>query len=102
MKAERFFNEAAGNPERVASIQPRVGAPAPTLGSRTRGSNPVRVEPDQTAAGTAAATTEVEAGNGVARTTLPSAGPFPSATWERGKKTNFAMMDKDDNKGPQK
>jgi len=108
MKASIISNPTAGNPERVASTQPRVGAAAPTLGSRTSGSNPVRVEANQTAAGTAAATSEVEAGNGVARTILPSAGPFPNGVWVRGEtsgspnKTNFAVIDNDDNKGPQK
>jgi hypothetical protein len=32
------------NPERVASIQPRVGAAAPTLGTLRQKANPVRVE----------------------------------------------------------
>jgi hypothetical protein len=36
MKPYQISNAAAGNPERVASIQPRVGVAAPTLGKHTK------------------------------------------------------------------
>ena len=78
-KPPAYVKTFAGNPERVASTQPRVGAAAPTLGFLPLGSNPEGVEAGGPPLGTAAATTEGKAGDGVARTSA-----FPDGVWERG------------------